>query len=308
MRTRLLIFVLVVTTLFALPAAFASGPAMGGDLQAEMDGRTLHFPALKTDIAADVRGDLATVTVTQTFANPTDRPLHARYLFPLNHDAAVFEMVMEVGAERIRAQIQETQQAEATFAQAKSQGKAAALLREHRPNMFTQDVANLMPGLPITTRLRYVQTVPKVDGAYELVVPLVVGPRFQPSSAGRPPEEVAEPEATARSGPWQLDVLPAYPPVHGVNLPPAIEPERVAIDVRIDGGMPVHAVESRTHALDARPSSAHVWTAQLAKRRVIDNRDFVLRYRLGGANTAAGLLAYRDARGGFFSLLIEPPS
>src|SRR6185503_4687641 len=119
----------------------------------EIDGQTIVLPVLKTDIDADVQGDLATVTVTQTFANPSDAPMHAKYLFPLDHGAAVFEMVMEVGAERIRAQIQEVRQAEATFARAKAEGRAAALLKEHRPNMFTQDIANLMPGLPIVTKL-----------------------------------------------------------------------------------------------------------------------------------------------------------
>src|SRR5262249_48472497 len=136
----------------------------------------------------DIRGDVATVTVMQTFANPSDKPMHAKYLFPLNHDAAVFEMFMEVGAERIRAKIQEVHQAEATFQKAKSEGRAAALLKEHRPSMFTQGIANRMPGLPIKTELRYVQTVPKVDGAYEVVMPLVVGPRFQPAGPGVPPE------------------------------------------------------------------------------------------------------------------------
>lgn len=317
MRNRIALFLAFVALLVVLPPAFAAD-GQGGAVEAEFDGKTFSLPVLKTEIDADIQGDLATVTVTQTFANPSDRPMHARYLFPLNHGAAVFEMVMEVGAERIRARIQEVKQAEATFAKAKSEGKAAALLKEHRPNMFTQDIANLAPGLPITTRLRYVQTVPKVDGDYELVVPLVVGPRFQPPHAGRPPEEGGAPRAAsgadlvdadlAPPGAWELEQLPAYPPVHGLNLPPSIEPDRVALSVRIDGGVPVQAVESRTHALDARVESERIRTVTLAGGRTIDNRDFVLRYRLAGAKTDAGLLAYRDGRGGYFSLLIEPPA
>ena len=340
MRQRLALFLLFVSLLVLLPPAFAGEPEMGGTLEGQVDGQTVALPVLKTDIDADVQGDLATVTVTQTFANPSDEPMHAKYLFPLNHGAAVFEMVMEVGSERIRAQIQEVQQAEKTFARAKAEGRAAALLKEHRPNMFTQDIANLMPGLPITVRLRYVQTVPKVDGDYELVVPLVVGPRFQPPHAGRPPAKGEEPrfasearggderprEARAGTpsgsdggsseGTWEVEKLPAYPPVNGINpgsspgqaLPPTIDADRVAISVRIDGGVPVQAVESRTHALDSRVESERVRTAKLAGGRTVDNRDFVLRYRLAGAKTSAGVLAHRDGRGGFFSLLIEPPA
>ena len=308
MPQRIALFLLFVACLVLVPAAFASEDRMGGRLEAQMDGKTVVLPVLKTDIEADVQGDLATVTVTQTFANPSDEPMHAQYLFPLNHGAAVFEMVMEVGAERIRARIQEVKQAERTFAKAKSEGRAAALLKEHRPNMFTQDIANLMPGLPITTRLRYVQSVPKVDGEYELVVPLVVGPRFQPPYAGRPPAKELEDDLPPVPGTWEVEKLTKYPPVHGVNLPPAIEAERVALTVRIDGGVTVQGVSSRTHALDVKALSEHVRTATLAAGRVIDNRDFVLRYRLAGAATDAGVLGYRDARGGFFSLLIEPPA
>ena len=46
--------------------------------------------------------------------------------------------------------------------------------------MFTQELANLMPGKPVKVTLKYAMAVPRIDGAYELVVPLVVGPRFIP--------------------------------------------------------------------------------------------------------------------------------
>lgn len=313
MRPRIALFLGFVALLVLLPPAFAGEGAgegaPGGAMEGQLDGRTIALPLLKTEIDADIQGDLATVTVRQTFANPSDVPMHAQYQFPLNHGAAVFEMVMEVGAERIRAQIQEVKQAEATFARAKSEGKAAALLKQQRPNLFTQDIANLVPGVPIATTLRYVQTVPKIDGDYELVVPLVVGPRFQPAHAGRPPaKEAGLNDLPPASGSWELEQLPVYPPVRGVNLPATVDEDRVTLAVRIDGGVPVQAVASPTHALATAVESERVRRVTLAQGRAIDNRDFVLRYRLAGASTAAGLLAYRDGRGGYFSLLIEPPA
>jgi Ca-activated chloride channel family protein len=72
--------------------------------------------------------------------------------------------------------------------------------------------------------------------------------------------------------------------------------------------VPVQQALSRTHALDVRTESARVWALKLAAGKVVDNRDFVLDYRLSGERTQAGLLAHRDARGGFFSLLVEPPT
>jgi Ca-activated chloride channel family protein len=67
-------------------------------------------------------------------------------------------------------------------------------------------------------------------------------------------------------------------------------------------------VTSTTHALAGAPENPQVWSGALAAGRVIDNRDFVLHYTLAGAKAGAGLLAYKDSRGGFFSLLLEPPA
>jgi Ca-activated chloride channel family protein len=174
--------------LLLLTCAVWAGQDMGGTIEAALpDGKKVNFPLLKADIAAKIKGDLVTVTVKQTFANPSDKPLHATYLFPLNQNAAVHEMVMEVGDERVQAKIKRIEEAKATFEQAKQEGKAASLLIEHRPNMFTQDIANLMPNLPVQVTLTYIQTLPKVDGQYELVLPLIVGPRYQPAGAGVPP-------------------------------------------------------------------------------------------------------------------------
>lgn len=294
---------------------FALADELGGQLEAKLDGESVSFPVLKTDISADIHGDLATITVIQTFANPMDEPVHASYLFPLNKEAAVNEMVMEVGSERIKAQIQEIQQAKKTFAKAKSEGKSAALLTQHRPNMFTQDIANLMPKLPIKVTMKYVQTVPRVDNHYELVVPLVVGPRYQPKGAGIPPvsagsneDQAAASDSATSFGKWELEALPSYPSVAGVDLPKSIESERVSLSVSIHGGMPINGAYSDTHSITMKKVTLEDWHITLSKGRVIDNRDFVLRYGLSGTKSQAGLLAHKDERGGFFSLLLEPPA
>ncbi|MDS4026547.1 MAG: VIT domain-containing protein [Candidatus Contendobacter sp.] len=315
--------------LFWLPltGALAAIPDdLGGRIETQVDGKPVTLPLLKTDIDADVQGDVARVTVTQTFANPLDRAVHATYLFPLNETAAVNAMTMEVGDERVQAKIQRIEEARATFEKAKGEGRAAALLSQHRPNMFTQDIANLMPGLPIKVTLTYAQTVPRVDGAYELVVPLVVGPRYQPQGAGVPPGQPAPKGgvqhwnaqtgtsggATAKNsqaayGQWEVEQLPAYPPVFELNVPEQIDPERVGLTIHLNAGMAIANIESRTHPITTETPDQDHAEVKLANGRTLDNRDFVLRYTLAGTRTQAGLLAYRDQRGGFFSLLLEPP-
>jgi Ca-activated chloride channel family protein len=134
---------------------------LGGHLLAEVEGRQIALPTLKTEITADLQGDLATITVRQVFANPTRIPMNATYLFPLNKDAAVHAMQMQVGDMLVEAVIAKREAARQTFETAKKAGKAAALLEQHRPNMFTQEIANLMPGMPVTITLTYSQAVPR---------------------------------------------------------------------------------------------------------------------------------------------------
>ena len=312
--------------LSVVPARAAVPADLGGQVQAQVDGTAVSLPLLKTDIDADIQGDLAEVRVTQTFANPLSRPVHATYLFPLHDQAAVHAMSMEVGDERIQARIQRVEQARATFEQAKQEGKSAALLNQHRPNMFTQDIANLMPGVPIKVTLSYAPTVPRQDGAYELVIPLVVGPRYQPQGAGVAPGQPAQPggvqhwqpglgtasgagaaQSQTPHGQWELEQLPAYAPVAGLNWPGQIDPDRVGLAIHLNGGMPVADIGSPSHPLSTSTAGEGRAEIRLANGRTLDNRDFVLRYRLAGSRAQAGLLAHRDDRGGFFSLLLEPP-
>ena len=292
----------------SLPALADPVESFAGSIEAEMDGRVVVLASLESDYRVTINGDIANVTVTQTFSNPYPKPLNARYLFPLNRTAAVHAMTMRVGDEIISAQIQEIRQAQQTFAKAQSEGKAASLLTQHRPNMFTQRIANLMPDAPIEVMIEYSQIVPKVDGAYELVVPMVVGPRYQPAGAGQPPG-TSSAETTAASSQWVLERLPAYPPTAGVHLPQSVIGDRVALTIDLEAPMALGAVYSDTHRLSIRHLSSTQQSISLAKGKVQDNRDFVLRYHLGGDTPEAGLLTHWAAdEGGYFSLLIEPPA
>jgi len=298
-------------------AALSDDIQTGGEVRAGADGKSVQFPLLKTDIAADIEGDAAAITVVQTFVNPSQAALNATYLFPLNKDAAVHAMTMEVGGEIVTAKIARKPEAAAAFEAAKRQGRAAALLEQHRPNMFTQDIANLMPGATVKVTLKYVQTVPRVDGSYELAMPLIVGPRYMPAGPsplvtvanGPAKEDVPPPAADAaqpQPGQWSFGPPPRYPGVKGVNLPATIDDDRVSIRVTIRSGVAIGGVSSPSHALTVE-GDEHARTVTLAKGRTVDNRDFLLRYRLAGNVTQAGVFTHRDGRGGFFSLLIEPP-
>ncbi|MBG6209515.1 Ca-activated chloride channel family protein [Labrenzia sp. EL_126] len=319
--------VFVISTALPAQAALPTPDEMSGVVLAQHGGREFQLPLLKSDYKIEIDGDIAHVELTQTFLNSSSHPVNATYLFPMNQKAAIHAMRVDLDGETLIARIKEKDKAEAAYEKAKAEGKGAALLTQHRPNMFTQDVANLMPGRPVKITIEYVQNVPKIDGAYELLVPMVVGPRYERPGRTSPAKlvsytkdgemerlasgDTSVAEAASRtdsvSG-WSIDKLPAYPPVFGQNAPKTIDTDRVALDLTLNSPIPISHLESDTHAVTVVGDGSQK-SVRFTSGREIDNRDFVLRYELNSEKEiASGLTSHFDVeRGGYLSLLIEPP-
>src|SRR5262249_31705479 len=139
-------------------------------------------PLKHTDVKAEISGFISRVVVTQQFENPFKEKIEAVYTFPLPQNAAVDDMTMIVGERTIRGKILPREEAQAVYDAAKSSGKVASLLDQERPNVFRQSVANILPGEQIKITISYVETLNYVNGAYEFVFPMVVGPRYVPGS------------------------------------------------------------------------------------------------------------------------------
>src|SRR6266550_843534 len=139
-------------------------------------------PLKHTDVKAQISGFLSRVVVTQEFENPFKEKIEAVYTFPLPQSAAVDEMTMVVGERTVRGKILRREEAQAVYDAAKSGGQVASLLNQERPNIFTQSVANILPGEQVKVTISYVETLKYEDGSYEFVFPMVVGPRYVPGS------------------------------------------------------------------------------------------------------------------------------
>src|SRR5438045_747449 len=140
-------------------------------------------PLKHTDVKAQISGFLSRVTVTQEFENPFKEKIEAVYTFPLPQNAAVDDMTMVVGDRTVRGKILRREEAQAVYEAAKNNGQTASLLNQERPNIFTQSVANILPGEQIKITISYVETLKYEDGSYEFVFPMVVGPRYIPCNA-----------------------------------------------------------------------------------------------------------------------------
>ena len=170
---------------FAPRLAFAQGDRAPADrtlspyffVQSD-DPAVDQLPLKDTRVDVAISGVIADVTVRQIYENRGQRALHARYVFPASTRAAVYGMTMTVGDLRIVAKIKEREQARQEFESAKREGKSASLLEESRPNVFTMNVANVLPGDTIPVELKYTELLVPTDGVYEFMYPTVVGPRY----------------------------------------------------------------------------------------------------------------------------------
>src|SRR5258708_13296140 len=189
--TRFALTLLAVTTVFAgwvsggqgVQSDNAPPPVYEGSLlyRSPISGLYESVPLVHTDVTLDVRGLAAAATVTQQYGNSGTEPIEAVYVFPLPHDAAVYDLEIRIGNRVIRSVVRERDEAKRLYESAKSEGKRAALVEQERPNIFTASVANLMPGDHIDVRLRYVEALRWEDGRIRLVFPtLVVPPHLPP--------------------------------------------------------------------------------------------------------------------------------
>ena len=142
------------------------------------DSGTESLPLKKTTTRVKLNGYIAQVEMTQLYRNQGSTPVNASYIFPGSTRAAVNGMTMTIGEHRIVARIKEKQKAKKTFEKARKEGKSTSLLSQKRPNVFSMEVANIMPGDEIEVALTYSETIDAEEGVYEFVYPTVVGPRY----------------------------------------------------------------------------------------------------------------------------------
>ena len=246
------------------------------------------LPLKNTAVDVKISGVIADVTVTQTYRNEGRRPLDARYVFPGSTKAAVGGLNVRLGDRLITAQIREKQQARIDYEAARKEGKTAALLEQHLPNVFQMNVANILPGDDVKVELRYTELLVPNAGNYQFVFPTVVGPRYN-----SPPSGEAQSTWVAR------------PTLRGGTPSSAALQLKVALDTP----MGLKEIRSATHAIDMKrkDSDRH---ADVVVTESSADRDFVLDYRLAGEKVESGLMLYKgqgDGAENFFLAMIEPP-
>ena len=260
------------------------------------------LPLKSTDVRVDISGVIADVVVTQRYKNEGTVPIEAKYLFPGSTRAAVNGLNVRIADRLITAQIREKQQARIEYDQARKEGKTAALLEQHRPNVFQMNVANILPGDDVLVELRYNELLVPTDGRYQFVYPTVVGPRYAGTASNAPSE------TTSGSTPAHAQAFPAQP----VLREGEVSPSAFNLKVNLASPIGIQDIRSPSHAIDTAMdagSAAKRASVQLAgaASRVSNNRDFILDYRLAGNAIQSGVLLHRGEKENFFLAMVQPP-
>jgi Ca-activated chloride channel family protein len=267
-----------------------AGMANASELPRTIGLHPAHGPSLAlldSKIEVTVRGPIIEAVVTQRFQNRSDHATEATYVFPLPVDAAVSAMAIKMGSRTIRASIEKRDDAQRRYEAAVRAGVAAALLDQERPDVFTQTVAAIPARGSVDITLRFDTTARFTDGVWELVLPLVVAPRYVPGAAtnrpttgtGRAPDTDRAPDASR--------VTPAGAPGAGGST---------QVVIRFVDKPSV--VTSPTHELRVAGSEATFSDPKT-------DHDAVVRWK--AAASAAGWVE-QSADGGYAAVVVEAPA
>jgi Ca-activated chloride channel family protein len=251
-----------------VPVYDATEEELGG-IFVLIEGKRQAFLLEKTTVNAQISGNISRVEVTQIFTNPFSDPLEALYQFPLPDDAAVDDMEIRIGSRVIRGVIKPREAAQEIYQQAKEAGKTAGLLEEDRPNLFSQSLANILPGEKIEVVIRYSNSLIFSGGNYEFRFPTLVDDRYDSTTLG----------STVPNSPLRLSIS-------------------------IDAGVPIQNITSPSHSIRVKEGSTPVQVS--LTHDVIPDQDLIVRYQVSGAETQATILTQKNEQGGHFAVYVIP--
>jgi len=255
-------------------------------VNSQNDERVDHLPLLSNIADVSIVGALADVTITQRFKNDGDSPIEAIYVFPASTTSAVYSVTMRIEDRVIKAKIKEKQQAKREYERAKSEGKSASLLEQQRPNIFTMNVANILPGDLIEVELKYTELLTREDGIYEFVYPMNIGNHYTgpDGSTTSTSSEVQQP-TTASSG----------------------EPFTSTISLDIISNTAIYDINSPSHAINQNLVAYDRVQIELGDNDSVADRDFVLRYKVGEDSIKGGVMLEPSEEENFFLLQLDAP-
>lgn len=141
------------------------------DSSAEIPLTAVHVKARLIDLAAQV-------IVFQHYENKSNRPIEAKYVFPLDEAAAVCGFEAYINDKHIVGEVKEKETAHREYREAISQGHGAYLMDqdEETPEVFTVSVGNLPPWCNVMIKITYVSELQMEGENIFFCIPSCVAP------------------------------------------------------------------------------------------------------------------------------------
>ncbi|MGE3874589.1 MAG: marine proteobacterial sortase target protein [Parvibaculaceae bacterium] len=286
---RLLLTLMGVIAMTLGAAAGVVSPAQMGTgallLKTNEPGEYVEAPRVDTDFDITVTGPIARTRLTQAFKNPTNGWIEGTYVFPLPENAAVDTLKMVIGERIIVGDIKERREAREIYEEAKAKGQKAALLDQERPNIFTNQVANIGPNETIVIQIEYQEAIRQSGGVFSLRVPTVVAPRYVP-----------DPRIVVSENAQFYTVMDSVPDRDRIT-PPVLDPRKSApvnpltLTVHLNPGFALGEVQSSFHDVTAETLANGARRITLSRPEFAD-RDFELTWKaLAGAEPQVGLFS-----------------
>ncbi len=249
---------------------------------------------LSSQYDIDITGIVAQVNITQTFHNDSNQWVkEGMYAFPVAQNAAVYQMKLKIGQRVIEGEIHEKKQAQQIYDDAKAQGLAASIVKQYRPNLFTTDVANIMPNEKITVEITYQQTLVYDAGHIDFRLPLAIKSRYmqQRFLAG-------------------LDTLGSEVPdlqVTDLHTSTVSDKQMRSINVQLEAGFELSELSSMYHDVEIKEAGVYQ-TIELVDEILYDANDFVLRwYPVQGKEPQAAMFSEKLNGKEYVLMMLLPP-
>ncbi|GAB1258884.1 marine proteobacterial sortase target protein [Aurantivibrio plasticivorans] len=287
-----------------------------GELQlvSESNHQTSTALLKHTDFDVTVTGMIASVIVRQTFVNDSTEWVSGRYTFPLPSDSAVHYMQMQIGERTIIGKIREKQQARAEFIAAKKAGKKVSLVEQHRPNLFSNRVANIAPGETIAVELHYLDIARYDQGRFSLRFPTTITPRYIPGRILRPnnsqtTNDTKQEIVTTRLNWGRGWALPTNQVPDAPNITPSMKPSSDAspltLRVTLDAGLPLDRFTSLHHPASTQ-QHAQGYQLVLDRSAKLD-RDVVVEWEPSTGLAPRGAAFVENTQNGSYAMVMVLP-
>ena len=141
---------------------------------------SVPVPLKSVAVKCKILDFVAKIEVIQEYVNFESRPIEAKYLFPVEEEAALIDFEAELEGRTVKIEIKEKEDARRIYQNSIAEQKTAFKLERIKVDMFEISVGYLNPGAGAKIKLTYLSELPAEEQNVRLTIPTTIAPRYIP--------------------------------------------------------------------------------------------------------------------------------